>query len=358
MARAALEERFQILVGSEDPNRLADAAKLTLEDYLTQWIKTRRTSGLRASTVSANEAHIRRYILPELGQVKLRRLSRTAVKAWAARLQIDHGLAPGTALNAVRTLSKALSDAIEDGLLDKNVALGIMRVSRDKRKNGTAWSVDEVREFLGSTSGERFAALWRLLLATGCRRGEALGLEWRHIDFESRIVTFEQAFVYDGARSHILNGTKTGQVRRVAVDPGTLEALRSHLDRQRFERRRLTMDPEPAPESPVFVNIQQERIRPDYISHRWADLCKKAGVRQIRLHDARHTTATLLLDEKVPVHQVSALLGHATPAVTHQTYSHVIDVVGEATAAAVGSMYDTQQEDHADQADRFRDTAS
>ena len=86
MARAALEERFQILVGSEDPNRLADAAKLTLEDYLTQWIKTRRTSGLRASTVSANEAHIRRYILPELGQVKLRRLSRTAVKAWAARL--------------------------------------------------------------------------------------------------------------------------------------------------------------------------------------------------------------------------------------------------------------------------------
>ena len=73
------------------------------------------------------------------------------------------------------------------------------------------------------------------------------------------------------------------------------------------------MDPEPAPENPVFVNVKQERIRPDYISHRWAELCDRAGVRRIRLHDARHTAASLLLDQKVPVHQVSALLGSRHP---------------------------------------------
>ena len=357
-ARSVLEKKLQMLVGSTDPDRLADAAKLPLEDYLTEWLTVRRTSGLRVSTISANEAHVRLYIAPELGQIKLRRLSRTSVKAWAARLQIDHGLKPGTALNAVRTLSKALADAVEDGLLDRNVAIGILRVSSDDRERGSAWSVAEVRQFLDATSEDRFAALWRLLLSIGCRRGEALGLEWRHIDFDASLITFEQAFVYDGAGSHVLNGTKTGQVRRVKLDPGTLDGLRRHLDRERFERRRLAMDPEPAPENPVFVNVKQERIRPDYISHRWAELCDRAGVRRIRLHDARHTAASLLLDQKVPVHQVSALLGHATPAVTHQTYSHVIGTVGEATAAVVSSMYDNPQDDDSDTATGLRDTAS
>ena len=355
-ARGALDRKLHMLAGAEDPDRLADAAKLSIEEYLAQWIKTRRTSGLRASTIAANQGHIERYIVPEIGRIRLRRLSRTAVKAWVARLQLDHDLAPGTALNALRMLSKALSDAMEDGLLDKNVALGIMRVGRDARQKGVAWSVAEARQFLDGTSGERFAALWRLLLAVGCRRGEALGLDWRHVDFEAGIVTFEQAFVYDGVRSHVLNGTKTGQIRRVTIDPGILDALRSHRDRQRFERRRLTMDPQPAPEDPVFVNVQQEHIRPDYISHRWAELCDRAGVRRIRLHDVRHTAATSFFNKKIPVHQVSALLGHATPAVTHQTYSHVIGIVGEATAAAVGSMYDAGQEDDS-AADPLQDTA-
>ena len=290
----------------QDPDRLADAAKLILEDYLAQWLTVRRTSGLRVSTVSANRAHIRLYIVPELGQVKLRRLSRTAVKAWAARLQTDYQLKPGTALNAVRTLSKALSDAVEDGLLDRNVAFGILRVRKEDREVGSAWSPDEARRFLEATSTERFAALWRLLLTAGCRRGEALGLDWRHIDFDAKTITFEQAFVYDGASAHVLNGTKTGQVRRVEIDEVTLDALRRHLDRQRFERRRLELEPETPIDSPVFVNVKQERIRPDYISHRWGDLCDKAGVRRIRLHDARHTAASLLLDEGVAIHQVSA----------------------------------------------------
>ena len=358
VAREGLDKKLQILAGSEDPDRLADAAKLTLEDYLAQWLTVRRTSGLRVSTVSANGAHIRLYIVPELGQVKLRRLSRTAVKAWAARLQTDYQLKPGTTLNAVRTLSKALSDAVEDGLLDRNVAFGILRVRKEDREVGSAWSPDEARRFLEATSTERFTALWRLLLTSGCRRGEALGLDWRHIDFDAQTITFEQAFVYDGASAHVLNGTKTGQVRRVEIDEVTLDALRRHLDRQRFERRRLELEPETPVDSPVFVNVKQERIRPDYISHRWGDLCDKAGVRRIRLHDARHTAASLLLDEGVAIHQVSALLGHATPAVTHQTYSHVIGTVGAATANVIGSIYDSEERPEGDKETGASQTAS
>ena len=205
-----------------------------------------------------------------------------------------------------------------------------------------AWSIN-----LGKVSGKR-----RRLTGSSDEWGDNFQTD------DASLVTFEQAFVYDGAGSHVLNGTKTGQVRRVKLDPGTLDGLRRHLDQQRFERRRLAMDPEPAPENPVFVNVKQERIRPDYISRRWAELCDRAGVRRIRLHDARHTAASLFLDKNVPIHQVSAVLGHATPAVTHQTYSHVIGAVGEATAAVVSLMYDNPQDDDSDTATGLRDTAS
>ena len=93
-ARGALDRKLHMLAGAEDPDRLADAAKLSIEEYLAQWIKTRRTSGLRASTIAANQGHIERYIVPEIGRIRLRRLSRTAVKAWVARLQLDHGSCP------------------------------------------------------------------------------------------------------------------------------------------------------------------------------------------------------------------------------------------------------------------------
>ena len=138
---------------------------------------------------------------------------------------------------------------------------------------------------------------------------------------------------------------------------GDYQRERSSVTNSR-RRQPHRMDPEPAPESPVFVSVKQERIRPDYISHRWAELCDRAGVRRIRLHDARHTAVSLFLDKNVPIHQVSAVLGHATPAVTHQTYSHVIGTVGEPTAVVISSMYDTASDEDPDAAVGLRDTAS
>ncbi len=318
---------------------------LKLGDYLAEWLVGRRGlvgSGLRESTWRENERHVRLYIDGHLGEIRLRDLDRVTVKSWAGHLRAFHELAAGTVLNAVRTLSRALNDAIEDGLLDRNVAAGTWRVRPEDRVRGAAWTPEEVRAFLRSVEDDRFRALWRLLLAVGCRRGEAVGLNWEHLDLKSGVITVAQAYV-SGIDGYSIQPTKTGRIRRVRLDKGTADALHRHREQQQFERRSLGLDPEPPPGSPVFVNPAGERINPEGISARWAKLCAVADIRRIRLHDARHTAATSLLDRQVPVHQVSALLGHSSPVTTHATYSHVIDGAGEAVAIVMGDILDGDQ---------------
>jgi integrase len=323
--------------------------KLNVGDYLDTWLLARRGivgSGIRESTWRENARHVEQYISPELGGVLLKRLDRTTVRAWAGRLRADRGLAPGTVLNAVRTLSKALTDAMEDGILDRNVALGVWKVKPAERKRGVAWPQEELRRFVRGVEHDRLYALWRLLLAVGCRRGEALGLNWDHVDMRTGVVTIAQAYV-SGINGYSIQPTKTGLVRRVTVDEGTLIALRSFFQTQRFERRALGIeDPLPS-DAPVFVNRVGQRLHPDGVSTRWVELCESVGVKRIRLHDARHSAATALLDRRVPVHQVSAVLGHSTPATTHATYSHVIDAVGDGAAAVMSEVLDGDDESEA-----------
>jgi integrase len=104
-----------------------------------------------------------------------------------------------------------------------------------------------------------------------------------------------------------------------------------------------------SPAAPVFANLAGGRIRPDTVSARWISLCNNFGMRQVRLHDARHTVASMLLTAGQPVHQVSALLGHSSPVVTHATYSHLIDGSDEAVATAIGDLLDGN--DKTDEAD-------
>ena len=325
-AEEALSEELQRLQRS---SAALVRPKLTLGEYLDEWIEGRRLqlgSSLRESTWRENSRHIERYIKPRIGSMRLLELDRATVKRWARNLKAELHLAPGTVLNALGTLSKALQDAIDDEILDRNVAKGAWRVKPGDRKRAKPFSQDEMRRFLGQIDDDRLVALWRLLVTVGCRRSEALGLDWRHVDLDQGIVTFEQGYV-SGIRGHLLQPTKTGRVRRVRLERGTLDALIRLYQITVSQFLELNLDTGSLPTTPVFRSLTGKRLNPDGVSATWRKLCVKAGVPVIRLHDARHSVATALLDRKVPIHQVSILLGHSTPATTHSTYSHVIDAL-------------------------------
>ena len=201
-----------------------------------------------------------------------------------------------------------------------------------------SWSPSEVRTFLAHVDADRLAAMWRLFVATGMRRGEVAGLRWIDVDLDAArlAVRSTRVLVYSEVQ---VTEPKTRRSRRVvALDPGTVTALVRHLEAQDLERRRAAAVWEDT--GYVFVREDGRPLDPDRISHLFGVVSSCAGLPKIRLHDLRHTAATLALGAGVHPKIVSERLGHASIAITLDTYSHVLPSMQEDAATRVGALLD------------------
>ena len=170
-------------------------SKQTMGEYLEQWLPTARAR-LRPGAYDACVLHVRAYLVPHIGDVPLQALTSSRVKALYQELETrgrargDGGLSPKTVHNIHRTLSRALTDAVGDRLLERNPAQGAHHQlpSRDM----PTWTAEQLRTFLDFVAEDRFAALWRLAATTGLRRGELAGLRWRDVDVERGRITVLQ----------------------------------------------------------------------------------------------------------------------------------------------------------------------
>jgi len=195
---------------------------------------------------------------------------------------------------------------------------------------------DEVRRLLEVAHGDSLEALYVLAVTTGMRRGELLGLKWSDVDLENGRLSIRRALTRtDNGKYVALTEPKTrGSRRTVKLTQRAVEALRSHLERQLAEIEvagDLYRD-----HGLVFTTEAGTPINPSNLRQRsFAPLLNKAGLPHIRFHDLRHTCATLLLSKGVHPKFVQELLGHATVAITLDTYSHVMPGMGDHTAMAM-----------------------
>jgi integrase len=197
-------------------------------------------------------------------------------------------------------------------------------------------SPDEVRRLLEAASGDRLEALYVLAINTGMRRGELLGLKWSDVDLEGGRLSIRRTLTRtDNGKRVTLGEPKTkGSRRTVRLTQRAIEALRSHLERQ-------LGDIEAAGDlyydrGLVFTTETGTPINPSNLRQRsFAPLLKRAGLPHIRFHDLRHTCATLLLSKGVHPKFVQELLGHASIAITLDTYSHMLPGMGDQTATAM-----------------------
>jgi integrase len=197
----------------------------------------------------------------------------------------------------------------------------------------------EARTFLESTreSGDRFEALYPLAITTGLRRGELLGLRWEDVDLERRTLRVGRALVREGGR-HTLGETKTKRGRRqVKLTPRTVNALKAHRKKQLEEKMKFAgLFKE---HGLIFASTVGTPVNPENLVNRsFKPLLEKAGLPEIRFHDLRHTCATLLLSRGVHPKLVQELLGHATIAMTLDTYSHYLPSMGDQAAGAMGEV--------------------
>jgi integrase len=200
-------------------------------------------------------------------------------------------------------------------------------------------SAHEARKLLNAVKGDRLEALYVLAVHTGMRQGELLGLRWLDIDLENSRVSIRRTLTRaDGGKRYILGDPKTKKSRRtVRLTPQAVEALRQHLTGQMEEIEGLgdVYDDQGL----VFTSELGTFINPSNLRQRsFTPLLKRAGLPQITFHDLRHTCASLLFLKDVHPKFVQELLGHASVAITLDTYSHLLPGMGGEAAAAIGEV--------------------
>jgi integrase len=236
----------------------------------------------------------------------------------------SRGLAPKTVKNVHRMLHRALGDAVAWQYSTHNPAVHAS-LPRERRKRpvrgGSVWSPAELATWLRIAVADRDAALWVLVATTGMRRSELAGAERRLVDLDKGTLTMEDTrIVVDGKAEDSDGKTDSSYSRTVSLDAVTIAYLRRHLamlDRDRREFGKGYQD-----HGKLFCHPDGHLIHPDTITRRFNRLVDRAEVPRIRLHDVRHTYATVALDHGEDLKVISDRLGHANMNVTAQIYTH------------------------------------
>ncbi|WP_224112156.1 tyrosine-type recombinase/integrase [Mycobacterium avium] len=220
-------------------------------------------------------------------------------------------------------VSRVLADLVRQGALARDVAAFVKRLKRPESKL-TTFTEEEVRQLLKHVENDRLGHAWHLALA-GLRRGEICGLEWADVqlddDRDAGTLTVAHNRVSVGGRVHEKAPKTVRSARTLPLTPTLARMLKRAKALQAAERLRL--GPHYLGDGVrVVVDDSGRPYHPDTLSDFWRELCGDAKVRRIRLHDARHSCASLMHAQGVPIAVISAWLGHADPAFTMRTYVH------------------------------------
>jgi integrase len=295
--------------------------KATLAAYLTGWVDGKR--GLRATTRQGYRALLR-PVVKELGRRSLQQVTKADVDTLIAHLLATGGRAgTGRSARSVNLLltvwGQAIDSAVKERLVPQNVVALVERPWGEPTVVGQAWSAEQGQALLAVAGAERLAGAWRLTMC-GLRRGEVLGLTWACVDLDAATARIEFSRVLLGGKV-VTNPPKTrAGVRVIPLLPEIVSDLRG-LRRLQAEERLALGPAYRDSEGLVFVDPKGIPIRPEAYSDEFKRLTGKAGLPIVRLHDARHTAASMLDKRGVRPTVAAALLGHDV-AIYSRIYVH------------------------------------
>jgi integrase len=336
---------------------------LTVQIWFETYLRDVAPRKCNPSTLYDYRSKCRNWIYPHLGSIRLDRLKGEQLDALYLTMQ-RAGKAPSHQLKVHRIISRALEIAVRRGLAARNVATLIDPPSV-KKKPMTALSRDEALSVLAAASGRRNAARWSVALSLGLRQGETLGLRWAHADLdvgELHIPKQLRRRIYEhgcgdekpagwpcgkkrgadcpdrGDGGLLLMDPKGKSTRTIPIPPPLVVKLRAHRRAQVAER--LAAADWWAEGDWVFAQPNGKPLDPRRDYAEWVELLAEAGVRRVRLHDARHTAGTLLRAQGTDLQDIRDILGHQDTRTT-QGYSHAVpelmrDAVNKVGAALFG----------------------
>ncbi|MGK5696181.1 tyrosine-type recombinase/integrase [Streptomyces sp. URMC 128] len=322
------------------------SAQGSVTAYLTYWLENVAVHHLRGNAHTRYTTCVHRHLIPGLGKEKLTKLTAKDVRTWlnqprttcqccTRRLDSRRDqprcctvgqccrklLSPLTLTYIHSVLKSALEYAVREEEIPRNVARNV-RTGTPRPRRFEPLTADEARQLLTAAQGHRLHALFELALHTGLRRGELLGLRWEDLDLDAGTAAIRRTLQRTSVGGLITLPTKTrASERRIAVPTRCVHSLKHQHEQQQRERE--AAGPAWQPNGHVFTTAQGGAIDPTNLTRAFTTLLRKAGLRRIRFHDLRHSTATLLLEQGVELVVIKELLGHAHIGVTATVYAHV-----------------------------------
>jgi integrase len=333
--KADAQSHLNSILGEVQQGAWRPDTKLTVETLLANWLAAKESQGLRSNTAAMYQNVVNGWITPHIGAVKLEQLNPAKAQTMVDALRSEKGSALGRgALSArsiqlaVQTLKASTRWATETGLVARDPLIGFKRPRAQASPLATgAWTADEARQFLNSVATNRLRAAWWLLLGRGLRRGELAGLRWSATDLDAGTMRIIETRVTISSKP-MSSTPKTNAGRRsIPLDAGLVAELRSHWARQGEER--LAAGEAWEDSGFMFVDKLGHPYRPEVFSRMFTKLAEKAKVRVIRLHDLRHTSASLMLAAGEQPKVVAEILGHSSPVITMTVYQHLLPSMGE-----------------------------
>lgn len=300
---------------------LAAPNRVTLGKWLDRWLASRE-SEVKAKTHASYARSVRLYLKPHLGSKRLQEVRPADVRYLQDKIR-GAGLGTDTQRLALGALSMALKEAVRLELITRNPAEAVKVIS-DRQKEGRtaqAWTAEEVAQFIEVARQDRQGMVLVFMVSLGLRRGEACGLRWANVDLERGACRIVENLVTLEGKPHISTPKSANGRRTVPLSQEAAALLRAWQAAQAEERAAMGEDWQDS--GYVFTTYKGTPLHPDNLNRALNRLCERAGVRRIRVHDLRHTYASLMLSRQVPLEVVSKQLGHSTPAFTLGTYRHV-----------------------------------
>lgn len=313
--------------------------KLTVENFLTQWLNDYAAINVRPLTKQSYEHWIRKQINPAIGTLLLSRLQPSHLQTFyrkaleTGRIDGKGGLSRSSVVHIHRILHDALSYAVQCGLLSRNVTDTVKPPRACHKEMRTLDSVG-VSRLLEASKDTIYYHIFHLAVFTGMRRSELLGLRWRDVDLDMATVSVVQTLHCLGKGKVIFQEPKSSKGKRqIALSPAAVIALREHRQQQELERLDCLLKGAPVVyDDLVFSNSDGSPLLPNSVTHAFIKTVRRLGLREVRFHDLRHTHASLMLKQGIHPKIVSERLGHATIGITLDTYSHVTPGLQEAAA--------------------------
>ena len=328
------DKRLRELLTALDKGVFVKPVKDTLGEYLKSWLRDYCRPNLSSRTHELYSYICNKHLIPKLGNKRLVDIRPQHLQRLYAE-KAESGLSNRTVQLIHVTLHKALKNAVKAGLLVRNITESV-DAPKIQRREMHVMSETDLHLFLEYAKDSPYYALFYTSLFTGMRRAELLALRWSDIDLElcQLSVTRSMQYIHGEDKKNRISfkEPKTAKSRRlIALSPSTVITLREHKAKQVDLRQSLELT-QLSDNDLVFSHYDGSPLLPNSVTHAWIKLVRRCGLHGIRLHDARHTHASLLLKQGVHPKIVQERLGHGSIQITLDTYSHVAPGLQQAAA--------------------------